>query len=310
MELAQHIHGSPCPAVSSSHLDTPLRDRANIPPPPPRRPPRRRRRGVLLAFLAALLLVGAGLLVVLGFPASNEGAKTDEASGPAELATATEVWRGDFESGDFNNWSLGEGSGIQRVSEDRIRLVDSPVAQGEQAARFEVRSGDLWRGSSARAELANNTGGTAVGEDEVRWYDWHTRLDPSYPIHPSGWQVLSQWHPGSGSPLIRLNVEGERLRLRATPRNGDGSNAPSLTIWEGPLERGKWHRFQMRVHWSSNPDTGSIELWHNGEVVAGRTNLRTLLPNGNAYIKQGLYRDPSIDEVGVVFHDGMTVSKP
>jgi hypothetical protein len=71
--------------------------------------------------------------------------------GSAGVARAGVIWRGDFETGDLSQWSSK-----QIVSADRLKVVSSPVTQGDHAVRVEVRQGDNPIGASGnRNELVD-----------------------------------------------------------------------------------------------------------------------------------------------------------
>jgi hypothetical protein len=64
----------------------------------------------------------------------------------------------------------------------------------------------------------------------------------------------------------------------------------------------------VHIKWSSNPNEGYVELYHNGQLVVPRTVMATMYPGDGIYLKQGLYRNANIAAQGVVFHDGFTVA--
>lgn len=87
-------------------------------------------------------------------------------------ASASVVWRGDFESGDLSQWSSK-----QSVSADRLQVVTSPVAQGRYALKVTVRQGDdPINASGNRNELVYLTYEPSCTE---RWYRWQTMF-PSF----------------------------------------------------------------------------------------------------------------------------------
>ena len=111
------------------------------------------------------------------------------------------------------------------------------------------------------------------------------------------WQLFTQWHHDGccGSPPVEFFVHGEEMRLRLTD---------SVTVWTAPLVRGVWHEFIFHVKWSADPSVGFVELWHNREQVLPKRNLATMYAGMNNYLKLGLYRNDTIAQVGVVYHDG------
>lgn len=195
-------------------------------------------------------------------------------------------WRGDFETGDLSQWTKA-----QAVAADRLTVVRDPVRQGSYALKVVVRQGDdPINASGNRGELVDTT---YQPEGSEAYYRWSTLFDPSFPSVPT-WQLFAQWHQieDSGSPPMELYVYGEELRFRLAQRQ----------VWRAPLVRGVWHDFVLHVKFSDDPRRGFVELWHQGEKVLPKTYAAT---RANDYLKLGLYRDDSIQPVGILFHDGM-----
>ena len=206
------------------------------------------------------------------------------------------IWRGDFESGDLEQWGT-----TQRVADDRIQVVRSPTRQGSSAARFEVRAGDNVGGGAPRAELALlNRRDACCREGDERWYRWQTMFDRGFPTDPGKFIDFVQFKKdGEGSGPVTFMVWGEQMEMRA---NG--------THWKAPLRRGQWEDFVFHVKWSPDSTVGFVELWRNGRLELPRKYMLTLDrdEDGNAipaYIKQGLYRSDEFTQTGVVFQDGM-----
>ena len=206
------------------------------------------------------------------------------------------IWRGDFESGDLEQWGTA-----QRVADDRIQVVRSPTRQGSSAARFEVREGDNVGDGAPRAELALlNRRDACCREGDERWYRWQTMFDRSFPTDPGLFIDFVQFKKdGEGSGPVTFMVWGEQMEMRA---NG--------THWKAPLRRGQWEDFVFHVKWSPDPTVGFVELWRNGRLELPRKYMLTMDRDAAgkaipAYIKQGLYRSEDFTQTGVVFQDGM-----
>lgn len=221
----------------------------------------------------------------------------------------TVVFRGDYETGDLGQWG-----GVQSISGARARVVRSPAAQGAWAARFEVRNGEdplCRRGFGCfgdRSEVQETTG---ESEGDVRFYEWSTRFGSPFPV-TSRWQVVTQWRPtrDSGEPSVGMYVSEGRLQLQVNPHNANGSSAgPPRVLWSGPLDRGQWHRYRLRVTWSGSDRRGALKLWVDGRAVTPMVRVRTLYPGEGAYLKQGYYRQSGIGTPGVVYHDGLIVTQ-
>ena len=208
-------------------------------------------------------------------------------------ALAAVVWRGDFETGNRSQYS-----GAQLVSADRLQVVSSPVAEGRYALKATVIQGDDPINSSGnRNELLYMSNETAGAE---YYYRWKVMFAPDFPSVRT-WQLFTQWHHDGccGSPPVELFVNGEEMRLRLTA---------SVTPWTAPLVRGVWHEFIFHVKWSPDPAVGFVELWHNREKVVPRRNLATMYAGTKNYLKLGLYRNETISQTGVVYHDGFIMA--
>lgn len=208
----------------------------------------------------------------------------------SSAASASVLWRGDYETGDLSQWT-----GIEGLT-SRLTVVQSPAHQGRYALRTELRQGDM-ANSGTRNELTLATSQFQEVEGNDKWYAWGTLFPGDYPSNAT-WQVFTQWHHSGccGSPPVEFDVVGERIQLAH-----DGGTI----LWSTPLVRGVWHDFVIHVYWSSN--NGSIDLYYDGQQVLDRKATQTLYPGEYTYLKQGLYRNASITQVGVVYHDGMVM---
>ena len=205
----------------------------------------------------------------------------------SSASSATVLFRGDYETGDLTQWDGYEGI------RSRFTMVQSPLRQGKYALRVELHQGDV-AFSGTRNEVSNEGRPEVEGND--RLYSWSTLFPSDFPA-PQTWQVFTQWHPSGccGSPPLEFDLEGENIQI---------AHAGDQVLWSTPLVRGVWHDFVVHVHFSSTD--GFIEFWYDGKKALGRTPVQTLNPGEYAYLKQGLYRDASISQVAVIFHDGMT----
>lgn len=207
-------------------------------------------------------------------------------SGPA---SASVVWRGDFETGDRSQYSLS-----QMVSADRLQVVTSPVAEGRYALKVTVKQGDNPINASGNRNEVVHWGNETEGTEY--YYRWKVMFPTDYPSVRT-WQLFTQWHHDGccGSPPVEFYAYGDELRLRLT--NG-------ADVWTAPMVRGVWNEFVFHVKWSSNPAVGFIELWHNREKALAKRSLATMYAGAQNYLKLGLYRNNTITQTGVVYHDG------
>ena len=245
-------------------------------------------RAAILGAVVAVAAAAAASLLLAGREEAREG-------GAARL---------DFETGDLSQYDM-----VQRAAPDRLRVVTDPTRQGDYAARFEVRAGDTPASTTGtRAELiAEYDGARKPAAGEHRWYRWSTLFAGQYPL-VDRWQTFVQWkNDGLGSPPLAMTVQGGQLRFSGGEQNR------FRIFWRGPIRRGRWHDFVAHVLWSPEPETGLVELWHNGRHVVPPTHAATMYrtpagqPSAN-YLKIGLYRDPAIKRPQVLYHDDVVVA--
>lgn len=197
-------------------------------------------------------------------------------------------WRGDFESGNLNQYT-----GKQEVSPDRMEIVSDPVRQGKYALKVTVKQGDNPINASGNRNELFQEGNTAEGTEA--YYGWSTMFAPNFPS-AKDWQLFAQWHhpENTGSPPLQLYVYGEEMRMTVSPAQ--------TQVWHAPLQRGVWNDFVLHVRFSDDPKKGFVELWYDGQQVVPKTFAAT---RANDYLKFGLYRSASIQPEGVLYHDGM-----
>lgn len=206
----------------------------------------------------------------------------------APEAFAKVVWRGDFETGNLSQYTR-----TQSVSPERLQVVQSPSRQGTWALKATVRQGDDPIGASGNRNellyLSNEPSGSEY------YYKWSTRFAPNYPSAKT-WQLFAQWHHYGccGSPPVQFVVNGETMSLSSV----------GTTVWNAPLVRDQWLDFVFHVKWSANANEGFIEMWLNGKLVVPKRFVATQFPGEVNYLKVGLYRNSTIAQEGVVYHDG------
>jgi hypothetical protein len=204
---------------------------------------------------------------------------------------ASVLWKGTFEDGSIDHWTKAE-----MVNADRLQVVADPMDAGRKVLRVRVHQGDdPINASGNRNELLYNGD---LPQNEERWYRWQTMWPADYQS-PDTWQLFTQFHhiDGGGSPPLEFYAQGEEIRLRAS---GTG-------IWTHALERGTWHDFVLHVFWSADATKGYAELWYDGKQVLTRTPAATLFAGQSAYLKQGLYRNETINFDQTIYQTGATI---
>lgn len=278
-----------------------------------------RRRGIWRARSAAVFVLGLALSLgpvtssiatagpAVDGPPAESGVSARAVPRAVPVGSRT-VFIGDYETGDFSQWetcqSALSNTGCKTVGKgDRTMRIVPGAHQGQWAARFEVRPGDVPNfGGGERSEVSSGTPSATVRAGDERWYQW-SMLFPSDFATPKGvWFIVMQWHSGSGSPPLAINISNQGT----VDIGGDGlKSEPKRTI--GPVRRGQWVDYTLHVKFSRNSSDGFVEAWENGQQTVQMTHRATMTSASN-YLKQGIYRDHG--PVTSVVMDGLRVTAP
>jgi len=175
-------------------------------------------------------------------------------------------------------------------------------------------------------------------ENDDIWYHWYTIFPGnSYPTFNDKhlWQVWTQWHQsdngpvapdcstGNGcTPAVEFNVVNSSLALRVlghvydhqTPSCDNLIKGQCGYKWVSNIQKDHWYNMLLHVKWSKDPLKGYMEMYVDGtrinpDVMGKNHPFSTLDVDGSVYMKQGLYRNPSIPQQQILYHDGMHVIK-
>lgn len=263
-------------------------------------------------------MTGAALgLTVLALTGGLTGAVpalASAAEGPAaapgvEPVGSRVVFTGDYETGDFSQWegcqsavtnsdcaSIGEGNRTMRI------VSGAEAHQGSYAARFDLGPGDVPDfGGGERSEVRSDAAGAVVGDGDERFYQWSMRFPTDFENPTGVWFIVMQWHAGSGSPPLAINVnDSGEVEI-----GGDGVGGPKKVL--GPVRRGEWVDYTLHVTFSRDEGSGFVEGWENGRQTVPRTARATMTSDSN-YLKQGIYRDTGPRTS--LMMDGLRVTAP
>lgn len=229
----------------------------------------------------------------------------------AAPAAAAPLFIGDYATGDFSQWPTVQNKAYNSSGMDYVPTYSAaivPDAEKGNAARFEVRAGDVPSfGGGERSEVQGDTmaGGS---EGQTRWYRFSTKFDATFPQNHAdlGWGLTNQWPDGGdGSPRVTWEVGMKNGYWSLTITRP----SQSYSIFDTPLNVGHWHDVTMQIHWSPSDTEGWIKLWLNGvpQTFANGTDtyfVGTLRARGrSAYYKEGMYRQ-RMAPTDIVYHSG------
>jgi hypothetical protein len=185
----------------------------------------------------------------------------------------------------------------------RASLTTDETFEGSDAARFEVRPGDVEPDTgSQRSEVS----GPTFDEGEDLYIRDAIRI-PSGNTFEGPWEIIEQLHEEewSGSP-------GMAVFLNSDPALKIGAGDGSPTFWTSPtLEYDRWYELIYRVNLSQDPSTGFVEVWLDGvqqKLANGETrDYGQTIQAAQTYLKAGIYRSKSSTGTSIVEHDSIVV---
>ena len=251
---------------------------------------------------ATLAVALAGVVALPGVWSGSS-----EAHAAAVPVGARQLFVGNFDSRNFCQWAtvqnrVANTPGCAYDQGFYGMQVQSDGSAHPTAARFEVRDGDIPEfGGGERAEVRAPQV-MDVREGDERWYEFSFKFGSTFPT-PTSWFEVMQWHAGSGSPPLALEVATDGT-LQLVNNRGE---APRRTI--GAIKRGTWVRYVLHVKFSNDPAVGFAEVYQDGKLVVGRHSRKTMASDVG-YLKTGIYRDAREQATAVLWQDGLRVTAP
>lgn len=194
----------------------------------------------------------------------------------AGRATAQPVWVGDFETGDKSQFGQLNGK--------YIFVVDDVVAEGDHAARIELHNDATWPNGLKRVELGHGPAAGRTGEGKTVCMAWSVYVPTTLSADPD--QNFGYWETNNSyQNLMDFVVAGDTIRffaLRPTYKE----------YWVGThrMTPATWHRLANCVLFSSNADTGRINVWFDGEHVVVDQKQQTRIDGNDVFMQFGLLR--------------------
>lgn len=234
--------------------------------------------------MQARALLGAAF--ILGFSAS---------------ASAEVTWRGDFETGDYDQWgyALNPTKPTDGGERENITIVDDPVQAGEHAARIQLHPDDKWQSSNqTRVELQHSAADSAEGA--TTFFSWYFMI----PENVEESYNIAYWEGGGPNYL-------QAMAFGIEPKDGGTelsflTRSPATTHWTGALTPGEWHQLAMQILWSESETTGQVSVWFDGTKVVDAVPAQTKRDSASMFIQAGLYRNTPGTKEPVIFLDEAT----
>lgn len=179
-------------------------------------------------------------------------------------ASASILWQGDFETGDISQWHTS-------INPAGLSVTTKCAFDGKQSGKVRLTGDDsfLWKGNKFlnRSEFHHRgtEGMTYEGKDTFFAFSFYLPKKFTAHKHELGyWESDKSWQQ-----TLRFNITGSELSFQ--------ESAAKDVLWKLPdgATPGQWHRIAMHIHWSTNPDIGSAEVWVNGQHM-GKNYFKNL----------------------------------
>lgn len=204
----------------------------------------------------------------------------------ADTLCAQVIWRGDFETGQLDQWRGAPKAGVKVVTE--------PVREGKFALRIDGTNAAR-RGERDRIEIQHQPEPPGTAEGTERYFGWSVYVPKKLTddVHSLAYfETRNSWRQ-----LMSFEVRGEDILYT--------TRVPYARHWSGTgkFTPGKWHDFAVHVLWSRAAETGFVEVWFDGEQVVKKTKTATLLDENVAFLQLGFMRPTSeVPETIVIDH--------
>lgn len=210
-------------------------------------------------------------------------------------ATAAILFKADFETGDFSQFS-----GLSKnIKPGHIEVVTDVVHSGKYAGRFTIHEDDIFNARQLRVQANGPKVTVKEGSDTFVSFYMYMK-DP-----PNDRDNFFYWE---GSPPPRYNnvmtwwVEPKEGGAGTSIKYGTGNLGRTGVHWEGDFTIGQWHQLGMHIHWSEDPTNGNVGLWWDGAVVLDK-KVQTKGPQSVYFSQPGIHRDPHTKSVDTIYFD-------
>jgi hypothetical protein len=210
-----------------------------------------------------------------------------------ELATAEILFKADFETGDFSQFS----GKTKNIKPGHIEVVTYIVHSGKYAGRFTIHEDNVFNARQLRVQANGPKVTVKEGTDTFVSFYMYMKNPPKDRDNFFYWEgsppprynnVMTWWvEPKEGGTVIKY---------------GTGNLGRKGVHWENDFTIGQWHQLGMHIHWSEGPAKGNVRLWWDGAVVLDK-KVQTKGPQSVYFSQPGIHRDPHTKSVDSIYFD-------
>ncbi|HEX2872679.1 MAG TPA: heparin lyase I family protein [Polyangiaceae bacterium] len=217
------------------------------------------------------------------------------AATPAEAAV---VWTSTFEKGDSSEWMPGTNPKGPDGVRLNFQVLGEQVYRGKYAGKITVHPDDLFgQYKQDRVDIQHQS--TLTGEGQNSWISGHYMM-------PEDAKVRNE------IAFYESNVSYQNVMdFWVEPKAGGGTTINFGTgflgdkkLWTADFTKGVWHQVAIHVLWSTNAQTGSVDVWFDGQQVVTAAKAKTKADANTLFFQTGLHRkDPANFDDTIYFDD-------
>lgn len=213
------------------------------------------------------------------------------------LASASIIFKADFESGDISQFA-NTGTRGQNATARNVQVVTDIVKKGKHAVKVTIHPDDVFNERQLRAQLGGPRVEVKEGSDTYMSFYLYMAEAPKDRDNFFYWE---------GNPPPRYNnvmtwwVEPKEGG-GAWIRYGTGNLGRNGTLWEANFEVGQWHHLTMHIHWSEDESKGNVRLWFDGKPVLDK-KVKTKGAEAVYFCQPGIHRSPHAPSVDSIYFD-------
>ncbi len=220
-----------------------------------------------------ILSGGSLLLTALGYPAA---------------AHAAVAWTATFEQGDASEWMPGTNPKGPDGVRKNFEVLSEQVYRGKFAGKITVHPDDLLgQYKQDRVDIQHQS--TLTDEGKNMWISGHYMMPADAKVrneiaffesNVSFQNVMDFWVDAKVGGGTTINFGTGFL----------GANK----LWTADFTQGVWHQVGIHVLWSTNAQTGSVDVWFDGQQVVTAAKAKTKADGNTLFFQTGLHRkDPA-----------------
>ena len=210
-------------------------------------------------------------------------------------ATAEILFKADFETGDFSQFS-GKSKTIKPGD---IEIVTDIVHSGKFAGRFTIHDYNIFNARQLRVQANGPKVKVKEGTDTFMSFYMYMKDAPKERNNFFYWEGSP---PPSYNNVMTWWVEPKKGGPGTAIKYGTGNLGSKGVHWEGDFSFGEWHQLAMHIHWSEDPTKGNAKLWWDGAVALDK-KVQTKGPQTVYFCQPGIHRDPHTKSVDTIYFD-------